>query len=94
MYLTWNLRILFMIIQTHGIDYQIVIPTKDALESYYETFVERGNSEEWIKNCISSYDRQLPVYIETGKPIIYLNKGDNLENYLQRSNQYPKLVPK
>ncbi len=78
------------------IDYEIFLPTRDALDEYRQRFINRGNSEEYVNRVSSkeSYDKRLPQWQATGKPIIFLEADETLESYLQSHHKYPKLMPK
>ena len=79
-----------------GIDYEIFLPTREALDEYRQRFINRGNSEEYVNRVSSKegYDKRLPQWQATGKPIIYLEAGETLESYLQAHHNYPKLLPR
>ena len=76
-----------------GFDFEIFIPTKDAIEEYEKRFIVRGNSKEWAEKVYSRYDEYLPQYMAVGKPVIILNKGETLESYIiANSDKYPPLI--
>ncbi|MCL1892495.1 MAG: hypothetical protein FWF97_04395 [Alphaproteobacteria bacterium] len=77
-----------------GIDYELFIPTIDALDEYRQRFINRGNSEEFVNHVSSkeSYDMRLPQFKAIGKPIIFLKTGETLESYFINSKDYPPLL--
>ena len=79
-----------------GIDYEIFLPTRDALDEYRQRFINRGNSEEYVNRVSSKegYDKRLPQWQALGKPMVFLEVGETLESYLQAHPNYPKLLPR
>ena len=79
-----------------GIDYELFIPTRDALDEYRQRFINRGNCPEYVDRVSSkeSYDRRLPQFQATGKHIVFLRAGETLESYLLAHLTYPKLLRK
>ncbi len=79
-----------------GIDYEIFLPTRDALDEYRQRFINRGNSEEYVNRVSSKegYDKRLPQWLALGKPIVYLEAGETLESYFLAHPNYPKLQPR
>lgn len=78
-----------------GIDYEIFLPTREALDEYRQRFINRGNSEEYVNRVSSKegYDKRLPQWQALNKPIVYLEVGETLESYLKAHSNYPKLLP-
>lgn len=79
-----------------GIDYEIFLPTRDALDEYRQRFINRGNSEEYVNRVSSKegYDKRLPQWQATGKPMVFLEAGETLESYFKAHPEYPKLLPR
>lgn len=79
----------------NGIDYELFIPTRDALDEYRQRFINRGNSDEYVERVSSKdgYDKRLPQFQATGKPIVFLETGETLESYLINNKDYPNLLP-
>ena len=77
------------------INYEIFLPTCKALDEYHQRFINRGNSAEYINRVSSkeSYDKRLPQWKATGKPIIFLEANETLESYLLEHKKYPKFIP-
>lgn len=78
-----------------GIDYELFIPTREALDEYRQRFINRGNSQEYVNRVSSKegYDKRLPQFKATGKPIVFLQTGETLESYLKNNAEYPPLIP-
>ncbi|MBQ7660024.1 MAG: hypothetical protein IJS26_04740 [Alphaproteobacteria bacterium] len=79
-----------------GIDYEIFLPTREALDEYRQRFINRGNSEEYVNRVSSKegYDKRLLQWKALNKPIVYLEAGETLESYLLAHKEYPKLSPR
>ena len=77
----------------NGIDYELFIPMREALDEYRQRFISRGNSMEYVNRVSSKegYDRRLPQFEATGKPIVFLGCGETLESYLMGNRNYPPL---
>lgn len=45
-----------------GSDYEIFLPTREALDEYPQRFINRGSSEEYVNRVSSQegYDKRLP----------------------------------
>ena len=80
----------------NDIEYELFIPTRDALDEYRQRFINRGNSEEYVNRVSSKedYDKRLPQFQATGKPIVFLQSGETLESYLKNNKDYPPLIEK
>ncbi|MDR1337611.1 MAG: hypothetical protein LBJ73_01110 [Rickettsiales bacterium] len=78
----------------NGIDYELFIPTRDALDEYRQRFINRGNTEEYVNRVSSKegYDVRLPQFQATGKPIVFLKSGETLESYFKNNSDYPPLL--
>lgn len=79
-----------------GIDYELFLPTRDALDEYRQRFINRGNCAEYVNRVSDkdSYDRRIPQFQATGKPIVFLAPGETLNSYLTNNPNYPTLIPK
>ena len=79
-----------------GIDYELFIPTRDALDEYRQRFINRGNCEEYVNRVSSKedYDRRLPQFKATGHTIVFLGPGETLSSYLKDNPNYPPLLPR
>ncbi len=77
----------------NGVDYQLFIPTRDALDEYRQRFIDRGNNEDYVNRVSDKdgYDKRLLQFKATGKPIIFLGKGETLESYIKNHEEYPLL---
>ena len=77
-----------------GIDYELFIPTRDALDEYRQRFIDRGNTEEYVNRVSSKegYDKRLFQFKATGKTIVFLGCGETLESYLKNNKNYPPLL--
>ncbi|MDR0462089.1 MAG: ATP-binding protein [Christensenellaceae bacterium] len=82
-------------LEKHKIDYICIIPSEDAAQDYYQKYIDRGNSPEWAKKVANHYIsdywiKSMPAF---NRPIIHLQKGENLEDYLlSHQDKYPHLV--
>lgn len=79
-----------------GIDYEIFLPTRDALDEYRRRFIARGNTPEYVNRVSSEedYDKRLVQWKALSKPIVYLKADETLESYLLSHPSYPQLLPK
>ena len=68
-------------LEENGINYWLVYPEKSFLNIYKERFINRGNSLEYVKKILNSYDEELEALKKYhGKRVIL--KDETLENYL------------
>ncbi len=79
-----------------GIDYELFLPTRDALDEYRQRFINRGNCPEYVNRVSSKedYDMRLPQFMATGKPIVFLGPGETLTSHLQNNPAYATLIPR
>lgn len=90
--LIWLKLDLFELYEKNNIDYKICYPSKEALKSYRQRYVERGNSEYWIERVLAFYDFCVKELESNSHEKIVLKKDENLESYLL-SKGYT-LIPK
>ena len=75
------------IYKKYNIDFIVCYPSELAFKKYYKSRYEgRGNSELWIKNVLSYYDKFVTNYLQKCEyEKIILNNDETLEDALKKS---------
>ena len=66
----------------NNIEYSICIPDISCKEEYYQRFVNRGNTQEFIDVRINKFEQRIKQLMSQPHPIIILNPKEYLEDYL------------
>lgn len=67
----------------NNIEYTICIPDKTCKEKYYNRFVNRGNTKEFIDIRINNFDNRIEELMNQKHPLIILKSNEYLEDYLK-----------
>lgn len=67
----------------NNIEYTICIPDKTCKEEYYNRFVNRGNTKEFIDIRIDNFDNRIEELMNQKYPLIILKSNEYLEDYLK-----------
>ena len=63
-------------------DYWIIYPDKEAVKSYNVRYLNRGNSQEYVKKKMRQYKEYCTVFEQKNVKKILLSKEETLEDYL------------
>lgn len=76
------------------IEFEIIMPCIEALAEYRNRYVARGNNEDFVNHLssIETYNHHIQTAKAVGAPLILLNPGQTLVEYIKNTPGYPALV--
>jgi hypothetical protein len=69
-------------LKARGLDYIIVMPTKDQKNEYLKRWLKRGSSDSFITMMNDRWDEMIKSCEEDNAPKIYLDKGEFLSDLI------------